>query len=137
MLKEAQVWPGALNAVLSQRQEDLSETVEEESNAKWHVLEYCCEPDSLLSEWFLRHGQEATRLGLPEWDLRTEKAARRVVELAKDTLAKGRHVLLWASLPCTAWCSWQRVNMQLGEKVVQKVNMEREESLGMVHLFLK
>eukprot|EP00972_Heterocapsa_arctica_P091997 13566823-Heterocapsa_arctica.AAC.1 len=27
--------------------------------------------------------------------------------------------------------------MRLGEKVVQKVNAEREESLGMIHLFLK
>eukprot|EP00972_Heterocapsa_arctica_P104944 15466327-Heterocapsa_arctica.AAC.1 len=40
----------------------------------WHVVEYCCEKDSLLSKWFSRHGHAATRMGLPEWDLATVRA---------------------------------------------------------------
>ena len=52
----------------------------DQSEEIWHVVEYCCEGNSLLSEWFLRRGHAATRLGLPEWDLRTRVAADAVVQ---------------------------------------------------------
>eukprot|EP00972_Heterocapsa_arctica_P082352 12135365-Heterocapsa_arctica.AAC.1 len=56
----------------------------DQKGEEWHVVEYCCEHDSLQSEWFARKGHGATRLGLLEWDLSTEAAARRVVSRAEE-----------------------------------------------------
>ena len=67
------------------------------SSAKWHLMEWACEEDSRLTTWFERHGQTATRLRLPEYDLRTYTSARRVVTHVRELVRQGRNVLVWAA----------------------------------------
>ena len=57
-------------------------------------MEYCCEGNSLLSEWFLRKGHVATRLGFPEWELRTRAAADAVVPKIHQAVDARQRVLL-------------------------------------------
>eukprot|EP00972_Heterocapsa_arctica_P073029 10787736-Heterocapsa_arctica.AAC.1 len=45
-----------------------------------------------------------------------------------DAYGSGFNVLLWASLPCTAWCMWQHVNAKLSDEAFARVQQEREES---------
>eukprot|EP00972_Heterocapsa_arctica_P115894 16450281-Heterocapsa_arctica.AAC.1 len=79
-----------------------------EGMRRWALVEWCREPDSLLSDWFLQRGLTATRLGLPEHDLGKTSEGRRVADKIIDQLSEGSNVCLWCSLPCTAWCAWQR-----------------------------
>eukprot|EP00972_Heterocapsa_arctica_P079641 11735710-Heterocapsa_arctica.AAC.1 len=48
---------------------------------RWTFVEWCCEPDSLLSGWFLQRRLTATRLGLPEYDLSKVAEGRRVADM--------------------------------------------------------
>ena len=68
---------------------------------RWHLMEWCCEEDSRLSAWFSRHAQAATRLRLPQYDLRTYSSARRVLAQIREQTRQGRNVLLWAASPCS------------------------------------
>ena len=89
-----------------------------------------------MSERFLRKGHNATRLGLPDWDLSTEAAARAVVHCAQQALEAGEHILLWAALLCMPWSSWQYVSASVSPQSAAKIEKARRESIQMLTLFL-
>eukprot|EP00972_Heterocapsa_arctica_P098784 14576294-Heterocapsa_arctica.AAC.1 len=98
---------------------------EENIGRKPNVLrEWCCENDSRLAQWFVNHGHAARRLGLPKTDLKkpcvVDGIAQEIIEAYDD----GFHVILWASLPCTAWCTWQQVNARLSHAAFSRVQKE-------------
>ena len=93
-----------------------------------HLVEWCCEHNGALTEWVTAHGGTATRLGLPDHDMRGEKEVRDVIRDVRRRAISGAEVLIWAAVPCTAWCSWQRVNMQLGQGAAAKIKVSRVES---------
>eukprot|EP00972_Heterocapsa_arctica_P070471 10409755-Heterocapsa_arctica.AAC.1 len=73
----------------------------------WILFEWSCESDSRLAHWFVDHGHAARRLGLPQTDLKTPRVVDGVVQEIIEAYDDGFDVILWASLPCTAWCTWQ------------------------------
>eukprot|EP00972_Heterocapsa_arctica_P015390 2268331-Heterocapsa_arctica.AAC.1 len=53
--------------------------------------------------------------------------------LAKELRARaaaGLHSILWCALPCTAWCSWQSVNLSRESEVTERA-IEEERLLSM------
>ena len=76
-----------------------------------------------------------TWLGLPSWDLSTMAGARRAVEEVQQQLDQGKKILLWAALPCTPCCTWQRVSEQIGEETRRRLETARAHSLVMIRLF--
>ena len=101
----------------------------------WHLFEWCCEPDSLLSAWFQDHGQAATRLGLPQHDMSLRESVQKVVRQVRELASGGTNVLLWAALPCMPWSAWQRVNCQLSAATARHVDDIRNESWTMLALY--
>ena len=101
---------------------------------QWHVFEWCCERDSLLAGWFLEHGHLATRLGLPDYDLSRREDAGKVCNLMLREAGRGHPVLWWISLPCTAWCAWQTINVGAESTVEAQRRVEemRQESRALV-----
>ena len=88
-------WSPVLEEVYEKAKMALKEiTKVDQSEEIWHVVEYCCEGNSLLSEWFLRKGHVATRLGFPEWELRTRAAADAVVPKIHQAVDARQRVLL-------------------------------------------
>lgn len=98
----------------------------------WLLLEWCCEKTSRLSSWFTQNGHAAIRLGLPEWDLRDPDRVSLVVARAVAASRMGFRIMVWASLPCTPWTAWQRVNVTLSDQNAERVARAQAESLGMV-----
>ena len=135
--KSAAEWSPSMCEVLTEAAKYVKEPEvrERREGGLWHVVEYCCEEDSLLTEWFLRRGHTATRMGLPGWDLSTKAGVRRAVEEIRQQLAKGKKILLWAALPCTSWCTWQNVSEQHGVEARQKLEIARRHSLIMIRNF--
>ena len=86
-------WPTSVKMIMEYAVDavkDKKDVVEDRE--PWHVMEYCCEKDSLLSEWFLGCGHAAARFGLPASDLRTRRAAEDVVRRVEQALDKGERV---------------------------------------------
>ena len=57
-------------------------------------------------------------------------------DLIIGQLNKGSNVCLWCSLPCTAWCAWQRVNITLSEAAQQRITEARAHSIHMIEVLL-
>ena len=102
------------------------------SECKWLLVEYCCEPDSLLSQWFFDHQQAITRLSLPGQDVTDPAVLARVYHDIVMAVKRGLKVLVWTSLPCTAWCGWQQINMTRSEEAEQRVYAARQVSSAML-----
>ena len=64
----------------------------------WHLFEWCCEPDSLLSAWFQNHGQAATRLGLPQHDMSLRESVQKVVRQVRELASGGTDVFFVGSV---------------------------------------
>eukprot|EP00972_Heterocapsa_arctica_P060176 8875619-Heterocapsa_arctica.AAC.1 len=92
-----------------------------------HLVEWCCERDSDLTRWVIRHGGGATRLCLPHRDMRLDQQVEQVIRDVRTLANQGICVLAWASLPCTPSCSWQRIN-QVNERTAQRLKESRRES---------
>ena len=100
--------------------------------AQWVLFEWCCEQDSLLSAWFLRNHQGASRLGLPTADLNNHDVVLQVLADIREVVASGRRVFLWAALPCRFWSSWQRINIRHGTVTHAELEAGRRESRNML-----
>ena len=85
-----------------------------------------------MGTWFLNHGCKVVRLGLPQWDLRRQDCAGKVVRMIVEDIRNGYTAVVWSSLPCTAWSTWQNVNAALSEAGRLRVEQERQESLRMM-----
>eukprot|EP00971_Amphidinium_carterae_P096196 1903568-Amphidinium_carterae.1 len=75
---------------------------------RWFI-EVCCETDSRLATMAKRHGWKAFRI-TQDNPLEGDET-RALFTMALEHLRHGGHVHTWFSLPCTAWSSWQRINL--------------------------
>ena len=92
------------------------------------LVELCCEPDSALSAMAVERGLEALRITKEDrFDL------DRGLSRARCFLATHAGADAWASLPCTAWCSWQYVNQaKYGAEFNKRLGWRRRQSVKMV-----
>jgi hypothetical protein len=81
----------------------------ERRRSKKPVVEWACSQDSRLSNEFSQQNGEALRLSWPQWDLSRPIMIHQIVERLCQFLDEKRRVLIWASLPCHAWCRWHHV----------------------------
>ena len=59
----------------------------------------------------------------------TIEAAKRVTKILAD---EGFKVKIWISIPCSPWCSWQRVNLWKIEGWEGTLNEYRDESRELI-----
>ncbi len=93
------------------------------------ILELCCDHDSGLGTAAPDFGFVSGRITVDErFDLpRGVTAAQRFVEAHPG-------LDVWASLVCTPWCSWNRINAaRLGKAFRARLAYRRRRSLRMVH----
>ena len=102
-----------------------------------HVLhEYCCERASALGASVARGGGQVRRWGLWNADLRQRSDQDMVLSSICKDLAHGRVVTLWASLPCTPWCAYHRMNNK-NPAYDARLRKARSESLVLLRGFLR
>ena len=99
----------------------------------WLLIEWCCEDDSKMAGCFLRAGHAALRLGRPQWDLRDPGHVALAVAKMIEAARQGFRIIIWASLPCRPWSTWQQVNVAISETVRANIEADREESRRMVY----
>ena len=110
------------------------EQVSERENAevKKVLFEVCCGENSKLTSHFKDRGGEGIRLYLPKHNVArdyTIEAAKRVTEILEE---EGFTVKIWISIPCSPWCSWQRVNLWKIEGWEGTLNESRDESRELI-----
>ena len=72
------------------------------------LAEICCHPESELSKTCETLGGKAMRLSIGTgYDLLTRDGT----QSARNELVTRSPRYNWFSTPCTAWCSWQRINI--------------------------
>eukprot|EP00972_Heterocapsa_arctica_P038018 5595062-Heterocapsa_arctica.AAC.1 len=54
------------------------------STTRFHLIEWCCSANSALSEWVCTHGGTATRLCLPDHDMRKKESGVKVLNEARE-----------------------------------------------------
>ena len=101
-------------------------------------IEWCCNERSLISARHQELGGQAVRLGLHNSDLADEKSVAAVCERGLRHLRRGGSLRVVAALPCTDWCTFQRVNIaQYGPAFARRLQRRRLRSRKMVQLFLR
>ena len=99
------------------------------------LFEYACDAHSLLSRYFEDAGGTAYRLCLPVWNLLLFSIIERVWNMAVIHASYGHQIRVWMSLPCTAWCPWQFINLAAdSEQTNARITAERRESIRMLNL---
>jgi len=101
------------------------------------LLEFCCDPDSLMTEEYRQQGGASFRFGLPQYNLLEENNILLINELMDELQRRDFTPIVWGSIPCSPWCSWQRVNCATIEGHPEKLKAQREESLKLVDNFKK
>eukprot|EP00972_Heterocapsa_arctica_P082690 12183485-Heterocapsa_arctica.AAC.1 len=96
------------------------------------LIEWCCEKNSRLADWFVRHGHAALRLSLPEWDMRSEGRVDDALLLIVSAHNAGFAIALWIALPCTSLSAWQRINVRTTDACRQRVMKARAESFVLI-----
>ena len=79
----------------------------EHPRATWCIVEWASWPDSELTEAFVRLGHTGRRLGLHNANLAKTEDVRQAALMVNDIRAAGYYVMIWASLPCGPWSTWQ------------------------------
>ena len=100
------------------------------------LYEWCCEPDSKLSQWFIDHGHGARRLCLPKYDMSKVEVVEAITRQMLLDERRGYTIVMWASLPCTRWSTWQFVNATLSQETFNKIQMKRELSMRIIRLMV-
>ena len=101
--------------------------------ARWLLIEWCCDSRSELAAWFQLNGQMAMRMALPFNDVNEIEVVRRAFDLAVYCLRQGMKVFVWFSFPCTPWSSWQYICLGQADDVQrQKTYDSRKMSRQMV-----
>ena len=77
------------------------------------LIEWCCERDSYLMKEWRRLGGVGLRVALPVYDAGNDRHVNLIVDKARAYMKKGYHVRLHASLPCTMWSAWSRLNAKV------------------------
>eukprot|EP00971_Amphidinium_carterae_P000103 2258-Amphidinium_carterae.1 len=98
---------------------------------RWFI-EVCCETDSMLATVAERHGWKTFRI-TQERPFEGEETRALFIK-ALDHLRHGGQVHAWFSLPCTAWSSWQRINLlRMADPTI--LDQKRKASLKLQELF--
>ena len=78
------------------------------------LYEYCCHEKTEISKAANKHGILSRRLGLHNIGLSQPREITKLLDVIQSDLRRGRGVAVWASLPCTPWCTYQRINRLRG-----------------------
>jgi hypothetical protein len=76
------------------------------------LVEVCCGENSKLTTAFKEKGGEGIRIYLPYHDMQKRYTIKGLKLTIEDLKQEGFEVKLWVSIPCSPWCSWQRVNLK-------------------------
>eukprot|EP00971_Amphidinium_carterae_P189313 3757828-Amphidinium_carterae.1 len=87
-----------------------TEITAEQVAGKMVLIEYACFGDSLLSAEHELKGGISVRLGLPPTDLTTEHGKRLFTRVLRIATEHAQSVIVWFSIPCSAWSSLQYLN---------------------------
>ena len=107
----------------------------EAKDCAYCVIEYCCGPNSnMCHDMFGYHeGKPVARVRLTEeHDLRFAEG----LEYALGALAKFQGkcpIFLWASLPCTKGCQWQKQNARLNPRRHAINQARHEKTFALLH----
>jgi len=96
------------------------------------LLEVCCGENSRLSNTFKEKGGEAIRIFLPDHDTSKKVTAKALIQTIEELQSEKFEVKIWVSIPCSPWCSWQRVNAKTVPGFEEKLKELREASLTLV-----
>ena len=69
---------------------------------------------------------------LPKHDVAKDYAIEAAGRATKTLQDEGFTVKIWISIPCSPWCSWQRVNLWKIEGWEKTLNDYREESMELI-----
>eukprot|EP00971_Amphidinium_carterae_P350634 6491657-Amphidinium_carterae.1 len=87
-----------------------TEITAEQVAGKMVLIECACFGDSLLSAEHELKGGISVRLGLPSTDLTTEHGKRLFTRVLRIAAEHAQSVIVWFSIPCSAWSSLQYLN---------------------------
>ena len=93
---------GGVPAVTSLRHPEL--------NPRRRLIEFCCSESSKLGDSRFNDGEQCARVRLTiEHDLTTNEGFAFAL---KEAYLADQNTLLWGALPCTAGCTWGRINIK-------------------------
>ena len=93
------------------------------TDCNWILVEFCCEADSKLGQ--ARHASSGCHVVRVTEEQDTTKMStisklvRQIHQLCNEG-GGSNELLIWASLPCTGGCSWQRINEAINPEKVQR-----------------
>ena len=87
------------------------------------LVEFCCDEDSKLGQ--ARHASRGCHVlrVTEQHDATNMSTIRKLVRQIHQLCDEGggsKELLIWASLPCTGGCSWQRINEAINPEKVQR-----------------
>ena len=87
------------------------------------LVEFCCDEDSKLGQ--VRHASRGCHVlrVTEQHDATKMSTIRKLVRQIHQLCDEGggsKELLIWASLPCTGGCSWQRINEAINPEKVQR-----------------
>ena len=100
------------------------------------LYEWCCEPGSKLAQWFIDHGHGARRLCFPKCDMSKVEVVEAITRQMLLDERRGYTIVMWVSLSCAPWSTWQFVNAALSQETFDKIQIERELSVRMIRLMV-
>ena len=107
-------------------------TAEGQKNHSKVLLEFACGDDSLIGKRGPRKGVVVHRLTLTTCNLMTKEGLQHAIKLVRQNPGCSIH----ASIPCSPWSSWVKMNLhKLGKPFRIKLLKKREESLLLLHHF--
>ena len=100
-------------------------------------IEFCCSANSQIRRVADSLGIEYVGLSKDFVDLEQDDQFQQVLSWAQDQAENHNKVLhVWGSLPCTAWCAWQNMNVFKNPPEFQEALLSRREaSLKLVDKF--
>ena len=99
------------------------------------LVELCCYEDSVLGQEFREAGHQSFRFGLPGTDLLSARGQECVRQELRRLAGAGCLVVVWISVPCSAWSTLQRLNAhRYGEEWLEE---RRERELPLIQAVVK
>ena len=104
----------------------------ESKKEKILVFEVCCNEDSKIAKKVREEQGNAIRVGLPNHNFEKTEVVEAILNIAEKMTTKGFKIIFWFSIPCSPWCSWQRVNLKVVPNFEENLQVKREEALKLV-----
>ena len=84
--------------------------------AEWLLVEWYCDENSGLAQWFLDHGQCVWRMSFPNHDVRDDRQRKLALQIVQKCLQHGLKIFVWYSFEHRDWCAWQWKNYDHGDE---------------------